>query len=67
MGHIGHGWGLHWVQSLRTEWGIATCQYALVSAWHPVDELGKMDERSRESQARIRDDVVEEMFGLDYY
>lgn len=58
---------LPWVQSLRTQQGIAACQNALVSTWYSASELGEMVEQSSESQARIRDDVLEEMFGLDDY
>lgn len=55
------------MQNLRIQGDIATWQKALISTWHSVDELQEMDEQSNESQARIVDDVVEEMFGLDYY
>lgn len=58
---------LPWVQSLRTQQGIAACQNALVSTWYSAEELGEMDEQSSESQARIRDDALEEMFGLVDY
>lgn len=58
---------LYWVQSLRTQQGIVTCQNALVSTWHSAEELGEMDEQSTESQVRIKDDALEEMFGLDDY
>lgn len=58
---------LPWVQSLRTQQGITACQNALASTWYSAEELGEMDEQSSESQARIRDDALEEMFGLDDY
>lgn len=44
--------------------GYCNMSDALVSTWHSVDELGEMDEQSIESQPRIRDDTLEEMFGL---
>lgn len=47
--------------------GYCNMSDALVSTWHSADELGEMDEQSTESQPKIRDDALEEMFGLDDY